>query len=836
MAESLPRPGVEVEQKFVSAAPTILIPSLPACIVGPSIYIVDTFNADGTVNTDSKASATYDNTDLVIAQSAFPDPRSIIAEVNVDELSIRAWVRGADGNLSETLRTEAFLAPSSAPDNGDITDDGSAGTDTKLFQLLFAGSGLGAITDVQPGDRVIIDGGKFVRQVVTSATGTGGKDIDLTLDTGIPKTEIGSVNYHIIATSDLDGSGGRTGGALTAFLTIGSGGEAQIESGFLRSADGSATTGVNADVFIQYEALRLDLSANPPAGTPALLIINDQDQLDTILGPLTLRNPLSVGVLFALLNSPTNSVNAIGLDETTTAAPEGTLAAYNRALSFLEGKEVYALVPLTLDAVVHQVFDVHVKALSLPAAKRERIALVNQTQPANVPDATQVSGALANSIVQSSILTNGADLSGNVNARMEADIGAALTATGLVSPADLAKAGPLRDADLYLQISGEDKKFPIRTIVGADIEIIEEAIAADATTVGTDTDKGVVFGAGAESHGAGIVTLTFAQVGSLTLEDAGVRVGDLIDIIAETGGAASLAPDPLVVKTIVGNVVTADTTAGDHTSLDEYRIRLASTDYDVAGGGFNELSLGPPAVPFANQTWAVRTIGSALVISGTNPPIPDRDGIVSALAGISTAFGNRRLLYVQPDSAATTAITGQEDIVPGYYLAAAIAGMIGEQPPQQGFTNFPMAGFTRLVNSNESFSDAQIAVAAGGGVYWLIQEAPGSAIVSQHQLTTDVTSIETRELSITKTVDFTAKFLRAGLRRFIGRFNITPEFLDQLSTITQGLGSSLVSRGVLNGFELRRLAVDENQPDSIIVEIVLDVPFPANFIRITLIV
>ena len=173
---------------------------------------------------------------------------------------------------------------------------------------------------------------------------------------------------------------------------------------------------------------------------------------------------------------------------------------------------------------------------------------------------------------------------------------------------------------------------------------------------------------------------------------------------------------------------------------------------------------------------------------------------------------------------------------PGYYLAAAIAGMVGQQPPQQGFTNFPITGFTRLINASDVYSDTDLDNSAGGGVYWVVQEATGAAVAARHQLSTDVTSVETRELSITKVVDFAAKTYRASMRRFIGRFNITNEFLDQLSTVLQGVNASLISRGILNGAELKRLVVNPNQPDSIIVEIVLDVPFPSNFIRITLIV
>ena len=82
-----------------------------------------------------------------------------------------------------------------------------------------------------------------------------------------------------------------------------------------------------------------------------------------------------------------------------------------------------------------------------------------------------------------------------------------------------------------------------------------------------------------------------------------------------------------------------------------------------------------------------------------------------------------------------------------------------------------MPRITRPVGSNDSYTNRQLNVMAAGGVYILVQDAQGGPVVCRHQLSTDTSTIETRELSITKVVDFTAKFMRAGLRNFIGRSN-----------------------------------------------------------------
>jgi hypothetical protein len=125
---------------------------------------------------------------------------------------------------------------------------------------------------------------------------------------------------------------------------------------------------------------------------------------------------------------------------------------------------------------------------------------------------------------------------------------------------------------------------------------------------------------------------------------------------------------------------------------------------------------------------------------------------------------------------------------------------------------------------------------AGGGTYILMQEVAGGPVFSRHQLATDVTTVETRELSITKVVDFSAKFLRLGVRRFIGRQNINEVFLDTVGTAVQGMLQFLTENGVLNGAHLNNIIQDKTAPDTVLVDITLDVPFPCNYIRLTLVV
>ncbi len=235
-----------------------------------------------------------------------------------------------------------------------------------------------------------------------------------------------------------------------------------------------------------------------------------------------------------------------------------------------------------------------------------------------------------------------------------------------------------------------------------------------------------------------------------------------------------------------------------------------------------------------NAAWSMKVRGDSLVIPGSNPERLDYSLVSETVADANVAFKNRRAYSVFPDTIKMV-VNGIEKNLPGYYACAAIAGMVSGQPPQQPFTNFPITGLTGVVGT-EKFSKRQLNVMAGGGTYILIQDVISGPVTSRHQLSTDLTSIETRELSITKIVDFVAKFMRIGVRKFIGTQVINSQLLDTIGTTIQGMLSFLIEAGVLNGANLNNIIQDESAPDTVLVDITLDVPFPCNYIRITLVV
>lgn len=173
--------------------------------------------------------------------------------------------------------------------------------------------------------------------------------------------------------------------------------------------------------------------------------------------------------------------------------------------------------------------------------------------------------------------------------------------------------------------------------------------------------------------------------------------------------------------------------------------------------------------------------------------------------------------------------------VPGYYFSAIAAGQVAGKLPQNPLTNVPTSGLDRTIGSQDKFSESQLNVMASGGTYIMTQTAEQSPIVSRHHVSTDITSVAKRELSVTTALDYTAKFFRNALNPYIGRFNITNAFLKLVNSIVVSGALFLTRDGIVEDIDGVSVTVDETNPDTILIEMNVKVKFPVNYIKITLI-
>lgn len=212
----------------------------------------------------------------------------------------------------------------------------------------------------------------------------------------------------------------------------------------------------------------------------------------------------------------------------------------------------------------------------------------------------------------------------------------------------------------------------------------------------------------------------------------------------------------------------------------------------------------------------------------------------SNVAAMSESFGSHRVTHIQPDSVGVT-IAGTVTYLPGYYLCAAISGLISGLPAQQSLTNIGIAGISDLQHSNRYFTRAQLSTISAAGTWLVVQEAQGTIPYTRHSLTTDMTVLQYREIQQVKNIDYLSYFFHDILKGFPGKYNITNDTLQILrTTIIAGgkllQGKSLPKIGApLLDFQINTLKQDPNNKDQVIVEMPVMMPTVMNYINLYLI-
>lgn len=294
---------------------------------------------------------------------------------------------------------------------------------------------------------------------------------------------------------------------------------------------------------------------------------------------------------------------------------------------------------------------------------------------------------------------------------------------------------------------------------------------------------------------------------SVDLTAAGAQAGDILVVTALSGSSSELTAVDGTIGPLYGLPILG-VKSGDDFVLEVDASGLTDTAWDL----------------LIDVDWALYRAGTAIVQPADQAEV---------IAQTSEGFANRRMFHMWPDLVSLD-VNGTEQLLPGFYLAAGWAGRANSRSPEFGFSRTDVPGYLSLRHSNTYFTRAQLDRIAGGGTWISVQESQNAPIKCRHQLSTDTSSIEKQEFSITRVVDYTAIYLRQGLDRQVGKFNITQSYLDGLSSTIQGLLRSLVESGKLRSANLVSIGVNETRPDKIDVVIAIGVPFPANLIEITL--
>jgi hypothetical protein len=209
--------------------------------------------------------------------------------------------------------------------------------------------------------------------------------------------------------------------------------------------------------------------------------------------------------------------------------------------------------------------------------------------------------------------------------------------------------------------------------------------------------------------------------------------------------------------------------------------------------------------------------------------------IVDQLAAHTVAFSDRRF-YLSIPYKVKVDVEGTSTWVSAQIINCGTAGLDAAQAPAQGFTNFPINGFTALRGSNDYFSNAQLNEIAAGGTYIYDQEQTGTPVSSRHQMSTNRLTVERAERSITKQIDYCTKIYRREMKPYVGLYNISENFLAKTAAVLQGIGEWLTGRGVVRGTQVVDHKQDPNNPDTVLSKIRVFPYYPANYFDIELLI
>jgi hypothetical protein len=798
------RPGIKVTQEFADLAPALAPFNLPNCIVGPAYQVVsgDELGAyDGSAITVSYASLNAGN----IVDTA---------ELNENELADHQYpvaVTLQDAKIEQIEERETGFG-----ENAELVE--------------FSDETTNAFGEVVAGDEIEI----FEKTIEIVSAKTNGSASAGSADTLVGASATEYENVKVGDTVEISGGTDVTTGTYTV--------SEKTDDQTLVLNSNFYTGGTSAsDV-----AYRIDRTTG--TNNQGVYLIREIVDANTIKlsSPLSeAESPLAYRVL--------REVDEIELERTSNFDVEDTSIEIFAALQ-LDGKDI----------VEGAIFaDYRALRTDLASSVKEYRTLsdlqaefgVDQIVPAN-PLAFGLALALQNTVTA----VNGLGLNNLFFSNETLSYQAALD---VLKKTEMYALCPLSQSPVIHQIFSThvtQMSLPTQGLERVAIvnrKIIEEETVQDSST--TSGERIII-----NTQTAGVVALGSSTLSFDTDLFGDVQPGDIVEIVGGTGvtaGEYEVDSVDSATQLTLGDGFSATYAGSDVQFFVKRPDGLEANGqifYDsnaqflsdgvavghnliIEAGNF-EGSYTIVSVDSNNQV-TLEQVPGVVSVQGTITYRVDKDltntEIAEFLAGYASAFGNRRLVITFPDVVRIPegAIIRE---LPGFYLGCAIAALTTGLPTQQGFTNLTVSGFLGFVNGSDKFEEEQLDSIADGGVMIFDQEVPEAPLFVRHQLTTDRSAIKFQEYSVTKNVDFTAKFMRNAFKDYIGVYNIVDETLDELKGTAQSVITFLRDEtvqpaigGVIRSGNLVSIAEGTNI-DTVAMRFRLDIPIPLNNIDITI--
>jgi hypothetical protein len=210
-------------------------------------------------------------------------------------------------------------------------------------------------------------------------------------------------------------------------------------------------------------------------------------------------------------------------------------------------------------------------------------------------------------------------------------------------------------------------------------------------------------------------------------------------------------------------------------------------------------------------------------------------GVTVQPTTIANQVSNERVMLAWPNQVQWfNSFTNQSQTVAGYYLAAAFAGRMVSKPVQDALTKTDIRGFAGIPASMfQTMTKATKDVWSAGGVA-VAELNRQQVMVCRHGVSTDTSSTNAREISLTRARDTMMRVIQDTLdaSQMIGKAidDTTP---IRVKGIVGGVLETMVTQGVINKYlDLKARQVPDS-PVIIEVKFRYKPSYPLNFILVS---
>lgn len=524
-----------------------------------------------------------------------------------------------------------------------------------------------------------------------------------------------------------------------------------------------------ASIYMQYMALRQDLQN--------ITDIENTAALTTLLGKYDARNPLHVGASVAKQNTTTKvRVYGVASDD---------IAGYGDFLDRISAERyVYALVPLTYDTSILGAFKLMAENYADPTYCLDngiKQKFRNVIGAVELETQKEVIAAIGGGTVSAQV---GSAPAGLHTLTLTKSSGQTADFTVSVLPGDT----------VTLVCVAGTKTFTVSHVNSALALEVDQVLDASYTV-----DVSSTFDVKSPAGVSRLVTSPVTNPGTGTTFSVATSALDALYTVltVPTANFANVVPGDIL-------QIPSDPEVSTWTTYDSWIVSLveSTTRLRVVNEGSNTSTVANELPHLTKRTAATdRAVTSGSVYCRVLRNMDKSEQVTNMLA-TAQGFASKRTLLTYPAlcdvsglvdgslARTTSTIKATAASQPGYYLSCLVGGQTAGQPSQQGFTNLPGNGISRVYGSNDYFTEEQLTDLSNGGVYVFVQDTTTSLPYTIHEVTTDVVSLETGEYMAVKNLDFISMMFLDTLRGFLGRWNINT---DTIRTIHQACTATITN-------------------------------------------